>query len=275
MGDSPKKTYLPWGRPVVVGDGWLLADSDERLVDLSDTLLLPTQQAGRRLREALATAMAKRGGGLFHPGWLPRLSCSRAMKRMTQSPKRWPASGTVSVLRARRWGGTRRFPRLPSVVDFNWCRQMAFAARLRGTLVDADSTAPLLRIRACRKMARWALAKLESFYRARWPKWACVTHDAKCEAAAKPVLPDGIRRIVLLNTDLSPLVQTALGQAAGQGVGVELVVFGPTGEALFDDWGRPAPEHWAKRELPLANDRLHPSLDERSQARDVANWLKR
>ena len=33
--------------------------------------------------------------------------------------------------------------------------------------------------------------------------------------------------------------------------------------------------YWAKRELPLANDRLHPSLDERSQARDVANWLKR
>ena len=47
---------------------WLLADSDERLVDLSDRLLLlPTQQAGRRLREALATAMAKRGGGLFPP----------------------------------------------------------------------------------------------------------------------------------------------------------------------------------------------------------------
>ena len=60
MGDSPKKTYFPWGRPLLSSaTEWLLADSDERLVDLSDgLLLLPTQQAGRRLREALATAMA-------------------------------------------------------------------------------------------------------------------------------------------------------------------------------------------------------------------------
>ena len=72
MGDSPKKTYLPWGRPLLSSaTEWLLADSDERLVDLSDTLLLlPTQQAGRRLREALATEMAKRGGDFSPRKWL-------------------------------------------------------------------------------------------------------------------------------------------------------------------------------------------------------------
>ena len=263
----------------------LLTDFGERLVDLSDTLLLlPTRQAGRRLREALAAEMAKRGGGLFPP----QIASPAVMLKGDES------DNTVAETVACQWHWVNvlqgealarynaLFPRLPSVVDFNWCRQMVRSLHdLRGTLVDADldCTAVAESAHCVEEQARWAdLAKLEAVYRASLAKVGLRdAHDAKREAAANPILPDGIRRIVLMGiTDLSPLVQTALGQAAGQGMVVETVVFGPEGgEALFDDWGRPVPEHWAKRELPLTNDRLHPSLDERSQASDVSNWLKR
>ena len=286
MGDSPKKTYLHWDRPLLTSaTERLLTDSGERLVDLSDTLLLlPTRQAGRRLREALAAEMAKRGGGLFPP----QIASPAVMLKGDES------DDTVAEAVACQWHWVNvlqgealarynaLFPRLPSVVDFNWCRQMARSLHdLRGTLVDADldCTAVAESAHCVEEQARWAdLAKLEAAYRVSLNEVGLRdAHDAKREAAANLMLPVGIRRIVLMGiTDLSPLVQTALGQAAGQGMVVETVVFGPEGgEALFDDWGRPVPEHWAKRELPLTNDRLHPSLDERSQASDVSNWLKR
>ena len=69
MGAAPETTYLTWDKSLLTSaTEWLLADESCVLADLSGTLLLlPTQHAGRRLREALANAMAKRGGGLFPP----------------------------------------------------------------------------------------------------------------------------------------------------------------------------------------------------------------
>ena len=69
MGELPKKHYLDWDRPLLsLSTEWLISLSSERSLDLSDTLiLLPTQQSGRRLLEALAVTMGKRGGGLLSP----------------------------------------------------------------------------------------------------------------------------------------------------------------------------------------------------------------
>ena len=66
---TPKTSYVTWDKPLLTSaTEWLLAGESGATANLSDTLLLlPTRQAGRRLREALATEMAKRGGGLFPP----------------------------------------------------------------------------------------------------------------------------------------------------------------------------------------------------------------
>ncbi|RTZ69554.1 MAG: hypothetical protein DSZ35_02325 [Verrucomicrobia bacterium] len=286
MGVAPKITYLTWDKPLLTSaTEWLLADESSDSADLSATLLLlPTQQAGRRLREALATEMARRGGGLFPP----QTALPAVMLAGGESGE--PIADTVAclwhwvnVLQGESIGRCAAlFPRLPSVVDFNWCRLMARSLHeLRGALVDAGwDCAAVARSEHCEKESqRWKdLAKLESVYRKSLAKAGlCDVHDARRAVAAKPVLPEGICRVVLLGvTDLVPLVQSALGQAAVQGAAIESVVFGPEGgESLFDDWGRPVPEQWCGRELSLANERLHPSLDERTQARDVANWLKR
>ena len=286
MGAAPNTTYLPWDRPLLTSASeWLLAGETGGTADLSATLLLmPTRQAGRRLREALAAAMARRGGGLFPPQTAtPALmltgdEADDAIADTVACFWHW-----VNVLKGESLGRyPALFPLLPSEVDFNWCRSMARSLHeLRGTLVDADyDCAAVAESVHCEKEPRrWQdLAKIESAYRASLAKVGLRdAHDAKRAAAAQPVLPKGIRRVVLMGvTDLSPLVQSALGQAAGQGAAIESVVFGPEGgESLFDEWGRPVPERWAKRELTLANEQLHPSLDERTQVRDVANCLKR
>jgi len=286
MAAAPNTTYLTWNRPLLASASeWLLAGETGTTADLSDTfLLLPTQQAGRRLREALATGMAKHGGGLFPPKTAtPTLLLTGDEAGETIADTVVCHWHWVTVLQGEALGRyAALFPRLPSVVDFNWCRQMARSLHeLRGTLVDADCDCAAVAAsgQAEAERARWEdLAKLESVYRASLAKVKLRdAHDAKRAAAAKPGMPDGIRRIVLIGiTDLSPLVQSALGKAAGQGVAIESLVFGPEGgEALFEDWGRPVPERWAKRGLPLVNEQLHPSLDERTQSRDVVNWLKR
>ncbi len=286
MGAAPKTTYLPWDKPLLTSASeWLLAGETSGTADLSATLLLlPTRQAGRRLREALATEMARRGGGLFPP------QTATPALMLVDEESAEPTADTVAclwhwvnVLQGESLGRyLALFPQLPSVVDFNWCRLMARSLHeLRGTLLDAglDCASVAESGHGDVERARWRdLAKLESVYRASLAKVSLRdAHDAKRAAAGKPVLPQGIRRVVLVGvTDLSPLVQSALGQAAEQGMIIESVVFGPEGgESMFDDWGRPVPECWAKRELPLVNGQLHPSLDERTQARDVTNWLKR
>ena len=282
----PKTIYLPWNRPLINSSSeWLLAGCDDRLADLSDTLLLlPTRQSGRRLREALASDMAKRGGGIFPPQ-----TATPAVMLLGEGE-----DDTIAETVACQWHWVNvlqqetlefysaLFPRFPPVVDFNWYRQMARSLHeLRGTLVDAglDCIAVSESAHGGEEQARWEdLAKLESAYRSSLAEVGLRdVHDAKREIATTPKLPVGIRRVVLMGiTDLSPLVQTALCQAAGGEVSIESVVFGPEeSESWFDDWGRPVPELWAKRELPLSNDRLHPSLDERTQAQCVAHWLKR
>ena len=286
VGAAPKTTYVTWDKPLLTSaTEWLLAGESGVSADLSETLLLlPTRQAGRRLREALANAMAKRGGGLFPPQ-----TATPAIVLVDEESDETVADTVaclwhwVNVLQGESLGRfPALFPQLPSSVDYNWRRLMARSLHeLRGTLVDSDwDCAAVAESEHCEEEAqRWQdLTKLESVYRESLAKVGLHdVHDAKRTAAAKPVLPKGIRRVVLMGvTDLSPLVQSALAQAAAQGAAIESVVFGPEdGKSLFDDWGRPVPEHWGKRDLPLANGQLHPSLDERTQARDVAKWLNR
>ena len=284
--ETPETSYLPWDKPLLTSvTEWLLAGETGTTADLSETLLLlPTQQAGRRLRESLAAEMAKRGGGLFPPQ-----TATPALMLVDEESAETTADTVaclwhwVNVLQSESLGRySALFPQLPSGLDFNWCRLMARSLHeLRGTLVDANQDCATVAEsgHVDPERARWEdLAKLESVYRESLAKVGLRdVHDAKRAVAAKPVLPKGIRRVVLMGvTDLSPLVQSALGQAAERGAAIESAVFGPeAGESLFDDWGRPVPEHWAKRDLPFANEQLHPSLDERTQARDVAKWLGR
>ena len=141
MGAAPKTTYLPWDKPLLTSASeWLLAGETSGTADLSATLLLlPTRQAGRRLREALATEMARRGGGLFPPQ-----TATPALMLVNEESAE-PIADTVAclwhwvnVLQGESLGRyLALFPQLPSVVDFNWCRLMARSLHeLRGTLVD-------------------------------------------------------------------------------------------------------------------------------------------
>ena len=284
MGELPKKHYLDWDSPLLsLSTEWLISLSSKRSLDLSDTLiLLPTQQSGRRLLESLAVTMGKRGGGLLSPRMATPsilLSSDGAQKLTDEFVCIWHWMHVLQAQDLKNFPAL--FPRISSKVDFNWHRLMARSLHdLRGKLVDADlDCAAVSNMDCCQEKGRWQeLVKLESAYRKSMQHVGLMDlHDAKRDLAVSPELPSNVKQIFLMGvTDLTPLLQTALEKIVNKGITVELVVFGPTGEKeLFDGWGRPIPDEWINRKLTLNTEQLHPVLDEKAQAKEITDLLKR
>ena len=147
---------------------------------------------------------------------------------------------------------------------------------MRATLLEGGwDCAQLADSEHCEEeVGRWRdLARLESAYRERLTQAGLVDcHDARRVAADAPELPD-VRRVVMLGvTDISPVIEQTLTRLMDQGVQVQLVCIGP-GEGM-DGWGRPVPEFWNGRSLPVTEDHLVPALDERAQAEAAVARVK-
>ena len=115
------------------------------------------------------------------------------------------------------------FPLPPETVDFTWRRQMARALHdLRGALAEGGlDCAAVAEVEDCPEAARWReLKQLEADYRKALGGQLDL-HDAKRQAAAAPVLREGIQRVSVLGVpDLPVLVQRALNNLAADGVPV-------------------------------------------------------
>jgi ATP-dependent helicase/nuclease subunit B len=279
MADRPEMIKLHWNQPLLTtAVDWLLAGAGEGVPDLRDRLLLlPTRQAGRRLREALAGEMERRGGALFPPmtvtPWHLVRPCENAA---TELACLWAWNRVLGEANLKNY--KQLFPLPPEMVDFTWRRQMARSLHdLRGALAEGGlDCAAVVEVEDCPEAARWReLKQLEAAYRKALGGQLDL-HDAKRQAAAAPVLREGIQRVSVLGVpDLPVLVQRALSNLVTDGVPVEVVVFGPkNGKALFDDWGSPRPEEWANRELPLADSQMISKLDEAAQAAEVSARMK-
>lgn len=278
MGVRPEIIYLPWDQPsVAAAVDWLVGDTDDGRVDLSETwVLLPTRQAGRRLREALAWACRERGGvfpprtgtpfQLLHPQETqvaPEVACIGCWVQTLEGR----IVETCSNL----------FPALPEQRDFGWRRKMAEALHaMRATLMEGgwDCTQLADSEHCEEEVGRWRdLARLEAAYRERLTQVGLVDcHDARRAAAEAPNLAE-IRRVVILGvTDISPVFEQALMRLMEQGMLVQLVCFGP-GEGM-DEWGRPIPAFWNNRSLSVTEEHLVPALDERAQAEAAVARVK-
>ncbi len=263
---SPRLYILPWNQPPVyavterLARGW----TGEGPLDLSDTLVVvPTAQAGRRLREALAAYAAGKGQAVFPPR-------VRMPDQLTspEIPAAWapPAASRAELLLA--WIETLRsadlskvrevFPLDPPARDFAWALRLAREfARLQAGLAENGLRMADVAGRAGEdfpEAARWRrLGELEAACDAALATRGLRDPQAvKIAFAAAPTPPAGVRCIVVAGTpDPLPLAVRALSAHAESGVPVEVLVAGPADEAesraLFDEWGRPSPPAWASR----------------------------
>ena len=128
------------------------------------------------------------------------------------------------------------------------------------------------------ELDRWRnLASLESAYLSVMDRTGRVDPcTAMITAAADPVLPPGIRQIVVAGVpDLSPVVARFL-MRLGDEHSIDLLIHAPDSLAdLFDRWGRPIPGEWAGRtlEIPDASRRICLAANESAQAGAVVRLL--
>ena len=281
-----RRHFLPWDRPLLPQAVEYLAGNwnGDGPLDLGNLLVVvPTRQAGRRLREALAAHAATRGRAVFSP----RVLTPDALVAASSDEDGGTAGRLESLLA---WTEVFRtvdleqvrevFPVDPPERNFTWALRLAQDfVRLQGVLAEAGMRLTEVAARAGENFPeaeRWGqIGELESRHSQALADLGLRDGAvAKIARAAAPVLAGGIARIVLLAVaDPVPLALQALAVHA-QRVTVEIVVFAPASEsAAFDDWGRPEGAGWSGRELVLPDfeRRVRLCADPAAQGERVAS----
>jgi ATP-dependent helicase/nuclease subunit B len=250
-------------------------------LDLSDVLaVVPTAQAGRRLRESLAGHAARSQQAVFPPrvilpDGLALLDVPTAgMATRTELLLAW-----TETLRLARLDELREvFPVDPAQRDFAWATRLGREfIRLQVMLAENG-----LRMRdvaaragdeAFPEAARWVqLGELEAACEeALAARGLRDPQAARIEAARRPAAPVGVSRIVVAGTpDPLALAVQVLAAHAAAGLPVDVLVSGPAdgAEALFDEWGRPVAAAWATRAFSPEDfkERVRLCIDPAAQA---------
>jgi len=281
-----ERHFLGWDAPVTTKvQQFLLPSQLSGPVDLENQLIVvPTRQAGRRLREALAMHCAEQNTALLSPRvvtptfFLHSEHESGKMANQTEVTAVW-----IDVLmRADLSQYSEFFPARTAEQSFTWAMHTGgLLQRLRDTLVDGghriadiyDSFGNILE-----EQERWEdMAKLEAAYLARLEELGL---EDPCkitlQRAEKAELPKEIERIVVAAVpDPTPLMLRALECLALQ-VAIDILVHAPESMAdCFDDWGRPITDRWSESQIaiPGAKRNLLLTGSPMSQSRKVVEVM--
>lgn len=249
-----ERVFLGWDRPFLgLLTEWLLTRRDA-LTGL--LVVVPTAQAGRLLREALAeSAGALLAPKVVTPEFFFRPAEQDGIATAVEARFAW-----IEVLQATSGRDARAlFPVEPVERSFSWAAGVAKELeKARNALAeggkffaDAAELSP--------ERDRWVdLMEVERRVMARFEKWQLEDPlTAKVRVARDFVPPPGVAELVIAGVpDPVPL---ALEVWKRMEVPVQVLVHAPESErAAFDDWGRPlAGEFWIKRPTPVARERIH------------------
>ncbi|MBM4144291.1 MAG: hypothetical protein FJ225_11975 [Lentisphaerae bacterium] len=257
-----RRRFLGWDRPVreSVGD-CILPHPGPGPADLGDTLIVvPTRQAGRRLRETLALKCAEQRTVLLAARTVP--PSFFFMPPPGGPPPATPAvvqAAWAQVLRAQAPGACPGLlPSRAGARDFAWAAGAGgLIQSLRERLAEGGygvTDVPAACGEAFEERERWSdLARLEAAFLERLRALGFADPCAlKRLAADEAPPPPGVKRIVLAAVpDPPPLALRALRRLASQ-VAVEALIPAPARLAhAFDAFGRPAPGVWNASPLDI------------------------
>lgn len=277
-----RRHFLSWDRPLLPQAVRFLAGDwvGGQPLDLSRIIVIvPTKQAGRRLREALAAFAAERRQAVFPPRVLtPDRFLLEGQSGVVATPLESLLAWAEVLLALDLEQCREVFPVDPPVRNFAWAlRQAQEFAGLQVKLAEGG-----LRMADVATLAgdfpetiRWRqLGGLERLHAKRLSGAGLVDAQAARMAAANhPVAGKGVDKIVLLATpDPLPLaIQILTGHAEVSAV--DVVIFASESEAdNFDEWGRPLTTAWEQRVLALPDfeARVHLCADPATQAERIA-----
>jgi ATP-dependent helicase/nuclease subunit B len=264
-----ERYFLDWDAPVTAKvREFLLPQHLSGPVDLGkDLIVVPTRQAGRRLREALALHCAEQKTALLSPQVVtpPFLLHSSDEPANVANPTEVAAVWADVLMKAdlTEYGGL--FPARATEQNFAWAMHTGeMIQRLRDTLVEGgyliadvvDKFGDVLE-----ETERWRdLAKLEEAYLKQLEKLGrCDPSDIMIKQSQNPKLPEGVERIVIAAVpDPTPLVIQALEHLEEQ-IPIAILIHAPRSLAdYFDEWGRPLAESWRdlRIDIPHAEENV-------------------
>ena len=281
-----KRHFLGWDATVtsLVRD-FVLPGGCEGPVDLEGVLIVvPTRQAGRRLRESLARRCAKWRTALLSPHVVTPTFFVHSDEAPGQSanPALVMACWAGMLLEADPERFTGLFPRGGAPRDFARAVQIGCTLqRLRDNLADgacrlADVPAHLEGFG--QELHRWEdLIALEEAYLAKLEAQGLKDPTAgKIASADSPVLPQGTDRIIVAALpDPTPLMIRAVEALSGK-VPVDILLHAPPSLAdHFDDWGRPVAGKWRHQFLEIhdAETNVYLAGSPASQSRKVLELM--
>jgi len=241
-------------------------------------VIVPTRQAGRRLREALVRHSTQNQKALSPPLIVtPAFFLNIENSTIMEETITWIQLLTSIDIR----DFSMLFPRPPAEQNFQWALHITrLLQELRAALLDEGltirKTAIRLKDSAHLESARWQeLAELEARYLTLLAKNKGNDHCvAALEAAQTPTVPAGITSIVLAGVpDPSPLALKAIEKLAGKHPLTILIHADETKNACFDEWGRARPDYWNRQrqlEWPEAATSLHLGAAPEALAGDIA-----
>lgn len=263
-----RRLFWDWSRPVLAcAVEELTKDWTGGALDLSHlAVIVPTENAGRKLREALAAKAAQQDAAVLSPeiitphrilDWAPPRSL--AVAGTAESLLAW-----VEVLQAVHLDEVRNvFPRDPASRDFSWALQTATNfRRLQRNIGEAGWSLAQATARfgaGFTEASRWQeLTALEKRYEAVLYRNGLIdSNRAQASAIARLVIPTGIRKLFILATpDPFPLACMAWQMLAEKGLPIDVCIHAPAAEHNgFDAWGQPVADYWKDRVIPLAQPR--------------------
>lgn len=278
--------FWGWDAPVLdKAPDFLMAGLSDRhgAPDFANTLVIvPTAEAGRRLREALARCL-EATGVLAPVVWTAEQAL---LPQAARGKCATPLQAQVAWQRALERTPPERlkalFPKPPEERGWAWQVEMARLLAELNTLVGAGGLALAgVAQHAAQDAARWQdLARLAEAQAMILRSLELEdAQNAKRRVAAAPILPEGVQRVVILAApDLPPLFDRWATACAGAGIRVEVAVHAPVEMAhTFDALGRPDPAFWGEDSqvlLPLGNEALHLCHDATAQAERVILALR-
>lgn len=282
-----KRVFWGWERPVLESAVAFLA-GEGLVLELEETVVVvPTAEAGRRLRRALADWADGRGGAVSVPHvWPPNLALSPMVDRGKAASDLEVKLVWTRVLKAGPPGAFKALlPTVPEVISWKWLWDLAVTlAELQellgaGGLGMAEVLAKAEGIPGS-ELARWRdLAWLEGLFEAELVAMGKANPQRlKRERAGDPWLPEGVKRVVVLAApDLPPLMSQWMEGCVQAGVEVVVAVQAPEAMAgAFDEWGRPMVERWGEAadvDVGLLDEAIRLCRNPVAQAEEVVRWL--
>lgn len=252
-----RRHFWDWNQPVLhravaaLMNGWSGGE-----LDLSDrVVLVPTAETGKRLREALALAVAEKEGAVTAPYvWHPETALWWGIEESRKATPLEEKLAWMKVLQGISGADySNLFPAMPAPVDAAWVRSTADTlSGLKHTLGAGgyDLAAVARALEGEMDHARWKdLANLETAYSSALSQLKKEDAQAlKRGRANAPVLPSGIKEIwVLAMIDPPLLLRQWLVNISPQ-TPVHLFVHAPENMAsAYDAIGAPKLEWWGRQ----------------------------